>query len=307
MPSVLFVGDINVDIIMGGLSRFPELNREITCESYALTMGSCAVIAACSYASLGGRSAFYGLAGRDDHGEYMLQGMQTFGIDTRRVVRTGSVRTGVTVNLILGDTRTQVTYPGTIVEFDGSGVGAADIGGVDHIHFAGPYQQTRFRPHIARILGLAAEQGITTSLDPQWDAAAQWEGMAEWMPLLTYLFVNEDEATSITGASSPEASARTLGARTACPVVKAGARGALVTVDGRLESVPSWEIDPVDTTGAGDSFAAGFLYATLEKGMDLLDATRFGNAVGARSCTFVGGVNAKSSYTDIVAFMEDRE
>ena len=304
MKRVLFIGDINVDIMMGGLECFPVLNREITCRSYEVTMGSSAVIAACAYASLGGDASFLGLAGKDDHGDFMVEGMRAFGIDTHRVRRTNRVKTGVTVNLIVGDSRTQVTYPGTLSEFEGSDLSARDFEGIDHIHFAGPYQQTKFRPEIARILGLAKGLGISTSLDPQWDASEQWEGMDEWLPLLSFLFVNEDEALSIAKAPSLDAACRTLSERTACPIIKAGKAGARVCIDGEVTSIPTHEVETVDTTGAGDSFAAGFLFATLEKGLDLAGAVRFGNAVGARSCQFVGGVNARSTYNDIVAFME---
>ena len=72
------------------------------------------------------------------------------------------------------------------------------------MHFAGPYQQTRFRPEITRLLKLAKDLGMTSSLDPQWDASGRWEYMADWLPLLTYLFVNDDEAKSIAGASDVE-------------------------------------------------------------------------------------------------------
>lgn len=305
MKRVLFIGDINVDVMMGGLECFPVLNREITCESFEITMGSSAVIAACVYASLGGNAAFLGLAGEDDYGAFMLKGMQGFGIDTARVRRTTRVCTGVTVNLTLDDTRTQITYPGTIAEFEASDLGAPDLQGIDHIHFAGPYQQTKFRPEIARILKLAKELGITTSLDPQWDASERWDGMDAWLPLLSYLFANEDEALSMTSEKTPEAACLALAGRTACPVVKAGRAGSLLSIGGQVTSIPTWEIAPVDTTGAGDSFAAGFLFAVLEKGMDLPDAARFGNAVGARSCLFVGGVNAHSTYDDTIAFMEE--
>ena len=305
MKRVLFTGDINVDVMMGGLECFPVLNREITCESFEVTMGSSAVIAACAYASLGGNAAFLGLAGEDDYGAFMLKGMQGFGIDTGRVRRTTRVRTGVTVNLTLDDTRTQITYPGAISEFEASDLDVSDFQGIDHLHFAGPYQQTKFRPEIARILKLAAELGITTSLDPQWDASERWEGMVAWLPLLSYLFVNEDEALSIAKAETPEAACQALAGRTACPVVKAGRAGSLLPIDGQVTPIPTREIDPVDTTGAGDAFAAGFLFAVLEKEMNLPDAARFGNAVGARSCLFVGGVNARSTYDDIVAFMEE--
>lgn len=305
MKRVLFIGDINVDIMMGGLACFPVLNREITCESFEVTMGSSSVIAACAHASLGGNASFLGLAGEDDYGAFMLKGMAAFGIDTGPVRRTDRVGTGVTVNMILEDTRTQVTYPDTIAAFEGADLDGAAFEGFDHLFLAGPYQQTKFRPEITRILKLAQEVGISTSLDPQWDASEKWEGMEAWLPLLSFFFVNEDEAISITKAASLEAACRDLAGRTARPVVKAGRAGALVPVEGEVHSVPTWAVAVADTTGAGDSFDAGYLFAILEKGMGPVEAARFGNAVGARSCTFVGGVNARSTYEDIVAFMEE--
>ena len=57
-----------------------------------------------------------------------------------------------------------------------------------------------------RWIAFARQLGLTTSLDPQWDSSGQWQYMDEWMPLLTWLFVNQDEAMSI--SASPRALAR---------------------------------------------------------------------------------------------------
>jgi len=304
MKAVLFVGDINVDVMMGGLESLPVVDREITCESFDVTMGSSAVLAACAYSSLGGAAAFLGLAGRDDYGAFMLRGLRDFGIDTGLIRRTDAVRTGVTVNLIHGRTRSQVTYPGTIAAFDGADVDASVFAGVAHVHFAGPYQQTSFRPHITRLLEQAQAAGASASLDPQWDASEEWACMDEWLPLLTHFLANEDEAMSMTGTESPEEACAALAAKTACPVVKTGRKGAVVQVEGRAVAVPTYRAEVVDTTGAGDCFDAGFLYARLERGLAVAEAAAFGNATGARSCTFVGGVAARSSYADVASFME---
>jgi sugar/nucleoside kinase (ribokinase family) len=127
--------------------------------------------------------------------------------------------------------------------------------------------------------------------------------MNEWMPLLTWLFVNQDEAMSISKAPSPEEACRRLAERTNCPLVKTGAEGALVWTGAAVRAVPSWPVEVVDTTGAGDSFDAGFLYATLEKKMPLAETARFATAAAARSCMFVGGVNARSSHEDVLRFI----
>jgi len=301
--TVLFIGDINVDLIMGGLRSPPQLDKEITCETFEVTMGSSAVIAACAYVALGGKARFLGLAGRDDYGEFMLRGLREHGVDTRLVRRTDKVRTGLTVNLIWGRTRSQVTYPGTIAEFDGTGLGGEIFRGIDHAHFAGPYQQPKFRPHIARLLRAAKTRGVTTSLDPQWDPTGEWSCVDEWLPLLTYLFVNEDEARSMTATRSPQEALKALAVWTACPIVKGGKKGAFIMVDGNVTRIPTYRTKVVDTTGAGDTFDAGFLFARLVCGWDVPRAVAFANAAGARSCSFVGGVAARSSRGAVLKFM----
>ncbi|HZT32316.1 MAG TPA: carbohydrate kinase family protein [Bryobacteraceae bacterium] len=304
MSRALFIGDLNVDVMMGGMESLPVVDREVACQSYDVVMGASTVLCACAYASLGGEAAFAGLAGRDDYGDFMLRGLADFGIDTSLVRRTDKVRTGVTVNLIYRSTRTQVTYPGTIAEFSGEGLEEAVLAGFRHIHFGGVYLQHNFRHRIAGLLEAAGRLGISSSLDPQWDASERWEYMDQWLPRLTWLFLNDDEARSLTGARTSEEAVLALAGRTRCPLVKTGERGALVCGHGTVQRVPARRVEVVDTTGAGDSFDAGFLYATLVRGMPAAEAAAFANAVAGRSCTFVGGVNARSSFSDIQRFIE---
>lgn len=303
MKKVLFIGEINVDIIMGGLESFPVRDREVSCSSFELTIGSSTAICSCAYASLGGEASFLGLAGQDEYGDFMVSGMKDFGIDTSLIMRTRKVKTGVTVNLIQEGSRTQVTYPGTIAEFGRDYIDLSLIDGYDHIHLAGLYLQENFLPGVEEVLEYAVRKGIGTSLDPQWDESERWRYMDKWMPLLDYLFVNEDEAISISGAGEPETACRKLSGRTSCPVVKVGPEGAILWKDGEVKKVPGMKAEVIDTTGAGDSFDAGFLYAMLEMGKTPEDAAHFANAAGARSCGFAGGVNARSTEGQVLEFI----
>jgi sugar/nucleoside kinase (ribokinase family) len=305
MSKVLFVGEINVDVMMGGMATPPIVDREVPATTWEVVMGGSTMISACVYSNLGGESSFAGLAGKDEYGDFMLRGMRESGLETDLVRRSTEVRTGVTVNMISGNTRTQATYPGTIEEYDGAGLDETSLARFSHVHFAGLYLETKLRPRLKGILETARRLGVTTSLDPQWDSTERWEFMDQYLPLLTYLFVNSDEAMSITEAATPEQAVLALAQRTNCPLVKVGKDGVLVAVDGQVKAVRGREVKPVDTTGAGDSFNAGFLFATLEKRMGLLDAVRFANATAARSCLFVGGTGARSSYQDVIAFMQE--
>ncbi len=304
--TVLFVGDINVDLMMGGLESPPAVDREVTCATLALTMGSSVVIAAANYAGLGGSAAVAGLSGDDEYGRFMMAGMKERGLDTSLVQVSHEVGTGLTVNLIFDQTRTQITYPGTIATFEDISAIEANIDRYAHFHFSGVYQQHRFRPQLTALLEMIRDSGATASLDPQWDSSEKWEMIEEWLPLLTYFFVNEDEATSITGTASVADAFERLKTLTACPICKLGARGAIFAdADGATRTTPSFGVDVHDTTGAGDAFAAGVLFGGIERGMGLEESVRFANAVAARNCTEEGGINSCPSYEEITRFLEN--
>jgi len=306
MNEVLFIGDINVDIVMGRLKTLPVIDKEITCETFEITMGSSAVFAACAYSLLGGNSSFLGLAGNDDNGKFMIQSMKELGINTHLVRFTDKVKTGVTVNLIYKNSRTQITYLGTIAELGIDHIDPTVFHHINHVHFAGIYQQYNLQPDLTQLLMIAKNQGVTTSLDPQWDEREQWEGMEKWLPLLSYLFINEDEALSISRADCVENAWKTLSEKTSCPVIKAGKRGCLIGGGREITWVPAFPVDVVDTVGAGDAFDAGFLLGVQDKSMSIQGAARFANAVGARNCMSVGGVNTSLNYQTTIQFMEQR-
>ncbi len=306
-PPVAFIGDINVDLLMAGLRSPPVEDREVLCESFDIVLGSSAVIAACTYSHLGGRARFFGLAGNDYFGRFMLRGMKDCGIDTAGVRFTDRAKTGVTVSMAHRSTRTQVTYPGAIPLLRAADIDREALWRCRHAHFTGVYLQDGLRGDLADLLRQARERGLSTSLDSQWDPAGTWQGLAEWLPLLDIFFCNQDEARSITGEEDARKACLVLRRRTARPLVKLGAEGALYCDEPsqRVVHAPTRRVEAVDTTGAGDAFDAGFLYAALDRRMDLPEAVRFANAVGTRCCLFRGGVEARSTYPQILEFLKE--
>lgn len=301
---VLFVGDVNVDLIFSGLAAFPKPDREVTCDGFEVAMGSSAVIAACKYSSLGGAAAVAGLAGADEYGKFMIDEMKTQGVDVSLVKMSSAVRTGVTANLIQEGIRTQVTFPGAIEEFDGSWLSDEAIKGFSVVHFSGPYLQKSFRPKLTSILRRCSGMGVRTSLDVQWDPTEKWHYLHEWLPHLSYFFCNEAEATSITNASNMVVACAVLAKNTQMPIVKTGRRGAAFIERGCAEVVPGFPVASVDTTGAGDCFDAGFLFGVLERSLATKECVRFANAVAAHSCLYRGGVSPEADRYSLNSFIE---
>jgi ribokinase len=306
MSSVVFLGDFNVDLILDGLEADPAPDREIGCASFDIVMGASSCIAAAAFARLGGLAAVCGLSGDDEFGGFMRARLAEAGVYTELVGRHPELKTGVTVNLVQGLSRSQVTYPGAMGAFSAAHVPDALYAELAHLHVSGMYQLRALLPHLAAIVKRAAESGATISMDCQWDPSERWEHLDEWLPFVDWLVVNEQEARSMTGRPAPAEALLSLASRTRCPVVKAGDAGSWVVVDGKAVLVPAFRVTVVDTIGAGDNYDAAFLFALLEKGMTLHDAARFASAAAARSCTFRGGTDARSTFQDVLRFMETR-
>jgi ribokinase len=301
-PSVLFIGDVNLDIQMMGLSGPILIDHEVFCSGFGRSIGGSTAICAAAYSSLGGSAEFCGVLGDDENGRFVSARLADLGVDLRLLNFTSEEHTGVTVNIVHDSARTQVTYLGTLGLTDETDRAIEELSHFRHLHISGPYGTPRFLPRIAELLAAARAKGLTTSLDTQWGEARAWRYLDAWMPHLTWLFVNELEARSITGEEGVEAAWRKLHDSTPCPIIKLGPRGAFF--DDR--SLPSPAIQVVDTTGAGDSFAAGFLYANFEMRLGLEEAVSYAAATGALACTYAGGISSSLTKENVQALLNGR-
>jgi len=303
--SVLVCGDVNVDLIMPGLPGPLELDRELPSTGFDTVLGSPAAITACVHARLGGPTLFAGLGGLDAYGSMMRGWLVEAGVDVRHLELSAEQRTGVTVNILTPAGRYQVTYPGAIPRFVPDVAAILADRRIGHVHFCGVYLQADLMTRLPAILADLGAAGLTTSLDPQWDASGRWWGFEEWVPRLSLLFVNEDEAMNLSRTQNAEAALDALASRCPQVVLKRGAEGVLVrTRAGTFRQAGLRLSGFRDAIGAGDNLAAAWLYATRTAGMAEAGALAFANAAAARSCTFVGGTAACSSHHDVVSFLE---
>ncbi len=142
-------------------------------------------------------------------------------------------------------------------------------------------------------LAAARRTGISVSLDTNWDPSGDWRDAIE--PLLAHvdlLLPNVEEARLLSGESDPEAACRALGGRVGTVVVKLGAEGAIAVRGDRLERLAAPAVPVVDTTGAGDSFDAGFIAATLQ-GESLREALAMAVACGSLAVGAGGGTGGQ--------------
>ncbi len=305
---LLVVGELNPDVVLSDPDPVPVFGeRERIVEAIRMTVGSSSAIAACGAARLGLRTAFAGVVGDDAFGRFMLGELAGRGIDVSACIVDPAIPTGGTIVLTSGRDRAILTAIGTIGSLDPDAIPAALVAQARHIHVGGFFLQARATDTLPPFLARARAGGATTSFDTNWDPTERWEGIEPMLRAADLFFPNAEEARRISGRDEVEDAARDLarigaeGRADGGPivVVKLGAEGALAcTASGAFERTPAMPIMPVDTTGAGDSFDAGFL-ATWLRGGSVGEALRAGAVAGALSTRALGGVDGQPSADEL--------
>ncbi len=296
-PTILVAGEINADLVLRDVSPFPSLGREVLVSESDLVLGSASAICASGLARLGNRVVFSGKVGDDLFGRFCRDEMSRSGIELDHVIVDEGTKTGITVSISSGYDRALVTCLGAIAEFAAEDVPEAAFDGASHLHVAGFFLQTRLRDGIVELFRRAHRRGLTTSLDSGHDPAGEWKsGLLDALREADLFFPNQEEIAAITGREDLEEAMRQLDPTRV--VVKLGPAGAAVLDGGSLVPVPAPAIDVVDTTGAGDSFDAGFLHAWLRK-RPLKECLRYGVAAGSLSTRALGGTKAQPTLDEL--------
>jgi sugar/nucleoside kinase (ribokinase family) len=305
---ILVIGEINPDIVVSDPDPVPVFDEvERVVRSIHMTVGSSSAIFACGAARLEFRVAFFGIVGDDPFGHFMLEAMRARGIDVSACVVDRTRSTGATVILTSGRDRAILTETGTIGAMDVDAVPGSLLDRARHVHSGCFFLQETSRERLPGFFAAARARGITTSFDTNWDPTERWDGgVAKMLGACDVFFPNAVEARRIARLDDVEEAARALarmgtaGRTDGRPIVavKLGAAGALACrAEGPLVRVRAMPVEPMDTTGAGDSFNAGFLRAWLD-GADLRESLRWGAVSGAISTRRLGGIDGQPTLAE---------
>ncbi|MEQ1564618.1 MAG: adenosine kinase [Myxococcota bacterium] len=256
--------------------------------------GSCANTIA-TIGRLGGRAVYYGQVGDDQMGQLYASLMER-ACGAHRIRSTRSAATGKCLSIISSRDaeRTMLTDLGaatTLPDIDGF---AEELRGSRICHFEGytllegPLRQVA-RDGIAIARGAGAKVSLDAS-DPFVVLQIQdvlWDVLAD----VDVLFLNREEARALSGLDDPEQGALEIAARGKVGIVavKLGGQGSVVVTDGQLVRVPVFPVTAVDTTGAGDAYAGGFLYG-LARDWDAARAGHLASTVAALAVAQIGAV-----------------
>lgn len=293
MPTfdITIAGEINLDIILGGLPLEMEPERELMANGCSMTLGSSSAILAHNIAVLGAKTGFITRVGPDILGQSAMQRLREAGVDLTRVSQSPTA-TGLTVILPHGSQRHILTYPGTMFEMSLRHLNLEYLADARHFHMSSLFLHRGLMRDIPDLFRRMKDAGLSTSLDTNDDPEDQWGGILDHvLPYVDVLLPNEREACKIAGLSDFHEAVASLARRVPVVAVKRGSRGALARSGDEQIVVPPLPIEPVDTVGAGDSFNAGFLFARL-RGKDLRSCLQSGNVAGALSTLRAGGTEA---------------
>jgi len=292
MRRVICAGHVNWDVTLR-VDDLPPADGEACITEQRQSGGGSASNAAVVFAGLDHRPTLLGSVGADEHGWLARRELEAAGVDTE-LVETNGHQTSVKY-LIVDDAGEVMVLgnDGANEAFTAADLPDGALTEADHLHLTGQAPATA-----ARLATLATDADVPVSFDP--GRRLHERDYTETLPNVDVLFCNEREAT-VAAEERHHSAVDTV-------VVKLGSGGAEVrTADGTVIH-PGFAVDPVDTTGAGDAFAAGFV-AGGKDGDDEY-ALAVGNACGALAARTTGA-RSHVSWRDVEALLDigpaDRE
>lgn len=312
MKKVLCIGSVTTDVMIKPVDHLPTPGALQFIDSTAMFVGGCASNASMDLAKLGVPVALCCKVGEDLFGNFVYDTCKDTGVDVSGVVKDASVQTTTSIVCVNSEGERSFLYNGgstsAMVESD---IPDRLLEECDIIFLAGALLTHKLDGEpAARMFQKAQQMGKYTVMDTAWDPTGRWmEGVEAALPHLDLFMPSIEEAEKIAGVSDIDAIADVFFSKGVKNVIiKAGKKGAYICEAGqpRYYAPTYMSIKPVDTTGAGDSFCAGFL-AGLAQDLSYKRSAQLANAVGTHCITAMGASTGIKPLAEIEKFMQEHQ
>jgi sugar/nucleoside kinase (ribokinase family) len=300
IASVAIVGEFFIDEIFTEFSAFPRPGEECYARKFQREVGGGAAITACGLAKLGVQVTVLGAVGKSDGG-WVVDRLTSCGVNCSGLRFHPAEPTGITISASTREDRAFFSYYGANLQLEElleRSEMTQTLGAVRHVHFAcAPDPDTHTR------LFAALDRRCRVSIDVQ--SHVSWLTRPESLNILRHcdvFFPNEREGGWISSAVEPHeilCRLRDKGLRGVG--LKLGGKGAALLWRRRQFLADPIHVDTVDTTGAGDCFNAGFIYAWL-CGYDPQRCLQVANICGALSTRAIGGIAGFPSLSELAEY-----
>lgn len=287
MKKILCMGDVALDVI--AQLKEPINYGNDTASRISTHPGGQAANVATWITRTNNKAAIVARVGNDPVGFALVSDLDKYGVEHSGMMNSGRPSGVVVILVDSNGERTMFPDNGANADLEVSDLPSLDD--VDGVFLSG-YALLDFRSRDAA-LGMVKkfqERKIPIFFDPTTTGAMKVvprQEILDWVGMVDGILLNSDEARYLGESNELEEAEENLLKRTPLVVIKMGSRGALGVYQDQFVKVPAVTTNVVDTTGAGDSFAAGFIPKWLET-KNLEDALNAGTALAAKCVSIVG-------------------
>lgn len=307
MSKVICLGIATADIITKPIKKIPENGKLELVDSIKMYTGGCAVNTAIDLAKIGEDIGIISLVGNDGMGNFLTEELKENNVNIEGLKITDQTCTSSSVVLIneIGE-RSFLHTVGANGVFNENDIDWHILERCEILFVAGALLMPTFDgEQTARVLKQASEKGIYTVLDTAWDSTGKWiKAIEPCLPYLDLFIPSIEEAEMLSGKTDEKEMANLFMEKGAkLVVIKLGKKGCYIKSREEELYLSSYKVDAIDTTGAGDSFVAGFITGLLNN-WELEKTGRFANAVGAHCVMGVGASSGIKSKEEVLEFIE---
>jgi len=309
MASLFVYGDALMDAF-ALVDDLPGRGQDIISQSIRLIPGGSAANCAATAARLGINVRFIGMVAKDQLGTMVLDDLRNHGVDIS-LIKLVEGQTATVINMIdkTGE-HTMVSCRGVSTSMPYGSIDPSLFTKGDILHVSGYAFQSQYSKDTAvELIHLALDAGASVSIDPSFNFAKT--AIREYQDIISQLdffFPNEDEALIMTQTARAEDALnclRKLGIKTI--LLKMGAAGCYLANAGEIQFIDSYQIHGLaDTTGAGDTFAGGFIAGRI-KGLTPYESVKLGHACAATIVKEFGGHSAPLDFDILTKFAGEHQ
>jgi ribokinase len=291
---ITVIGSINMDLVTS-TTQIPKVGETVLGQSFHSIPGGKGANQAVAAARLGGDVTMIGAVGDDSFGRTLVDHLTHQGINTKNIIEVKDVSSGIASIILSAADNSIIVVPGAnnsitpeIIEKHEDIIRASSI---LLLQLEIPLES------VIRSIELAKKHGVLTILNP----APIQKLPKNLLEMVDFVTPNEHEQELL--FASVEGTEQDLAELKEKCIVTKGSKGVVIYKNGKKVEIPSVQVEAVDTTGAGDSFNGALAYALCE-GLEIVEACRFANVVGAISVTKLGAQTGMPTKKVVEEFLQ---